>query len=278
MNDLMDSSPENLNSRRAPRATLSDRLVVYLDLLGFGSELEAVTDQASFSDLYTKLGIVQQEFEVPSTYNDKAGAEALDKYWGREVFAFSDCVVTALTLNCEAAGPTGEHDLVADAVNSLALAHARCFVNKGILLRGGISHGWFFREQDKLLSGALVRAHKIESNLMKGPFIGLRPETLEWLRSFESRDDRKAGREVTRYFKPMPECDSNLHFLDYLTALIRSEEPRKVRKIFSMHKQRILEWMNSECSGVREKQMMVVKYHNSVVADFGAFFVDCEIQ
>jgi hypothetical protein len=297
MPKLMGGCPENLNSPRPPRVDMSDRLLIYLDVLGFGAELEAVADQSDFSALYRKLGIVQQEFGVPSTYSDGKGVEALDKYWGRQIFAFSDCVVIALTLNCEAAVQTGKHDLVADAVDSLALAHARCFVNHGILLRGGIGHGWFFREQDKLLSSGLERAHKIESKLVKGAFIGANPETLNWLQSLESNDDLKAGREVTRYFKSMPGGDNNLWqrairrvlryfnrggdsricILDYLTTLISSEDPGKAREILSIHKQRILNWSNTEDPRVREKQIMTTQYHNSVVASFGSSFAEFKI-
>src|SRR5207302_236985 len=90
--------------------------------------------------------------------------------YGRRVIALSDSIIVAVTPSCPMRPIMGGYDLLGYALFELIVAQARCAC-QGIFMRGGISHGSFFFENDVLLSPAEARAYDLETNNAEYPVI-----------------------------------------------------------------------------------------------------------
>jgi len=77
-------------------------LVAFIDILGFGREIEAAKSEEDFQRIYKKLHFVQEAFQNSSVAKDPADQTRLNLDYGRKVLALSDTVVLAITANCPA--------------------------------------------------------------------------------------------------------------------------------------------------------------------------------
>jgi hypothetical protein len=153
-----------------PDLTPRPFLVAYIDILGFGRELEKAATKADLERAYRKVRRVQQEFEKATASDDVAEQEELNATYGRRVIALSDAIVVAVNPDSPARAMMGLHELFGWVLYEIVLAQTRCLAH-GIFLRGGISHGFFFFEDDVLLSPALARAYELESQCADYPII-----------------------------------------------------------------------------------------------------------
>lgn len=156
--------------KATPDLTPRPFLVAYIDILGFGREIESATTKDDLERAYKKVRLVQKEFQIESAAEDADEQRDLNTMYGRRVLALSDAIVVAITPNAPVRFAMDHYDLLGFAMYEIILAQTRC-VGHGIFLRGGISHGSFFFEDDVLLSPALVRAYEIESRYADYPVI-----------------------------------------------------------------------------------------------------------
>ena len=155
---------------------------------------------------------------MPSASEDPTELEEENRDYGVTVLVLSDAVVVAITPDGPASSIMGQYDLLGFALSEITTAQARC-VHRGIFLRGGISHGSFFYENNILISPALACAYELETKYAHDPIIILRQSTLDAIKKVPRMGSGPWGDDPTsEHFKLLNrryEAEP-LYFLDYL--------------------------------------------------------------
>jgi len=287
------SRPTRVRRARLPKEEIFPAMVCFVDLLGFGTKVKEI---ASSVDLYStrdELRVVHDLFlKDPKGLLERESAKSL----AREVWAFSDCLVIVIPLRSQAVEEEGTLGVIVSELNDLSLAHADC-MGKGILLRGGVSFGLWFRQGDFMISPALVEAHDVEQEVSL-PVIGLAPRLKDLL--------VRAARRTRdpRYLSSFPKIKTKrgfCRFLDYCGDLLaelpgdmgpegraeykRTRDEKKRRAIFERgvhrqfrkwlrwHRNTILNRAQQAGDGpVRRKYEWLKAYHNRHVKRCGKEF------
>lgn len=286
------------------------RVVAWIDILGFREELLQAEKKGGdeLQRVYRKLLRVRQAFDEPSSSIEPLDLEQEQQAYGREVIALSDgLVITASLPRATARGHVTDYDLLMSIISELILAQADCALD-GIFVRGGISIGDFFFEDNILLSPALVRAYELESKKAVYPVIVIKAKDIELLRKLDgykhyAKDAEPSQYELCPFRSPRADDDSSedLLHLDYLelVANINTYGPtgaqyaelssgnytdRERERLFSLymnrnalnamirHKEQIVRAYEAASSeGVRAKYRWLMEYHNRSV-EFRLFF------
>jgi hypothetical protein len=217
------SKPAPTEAAAEPALSMNKQLVAFIDILGFGHEIVSARSEADLRRIQQKMLFVQKEFSKSSAFDDPVDQERLNRDYGKRVIALSDAVVVAVNLRCPATetNTIDEYDLVGSALWDLIAAQGRCVCN-GIFVRGGISHGPFFFENDVLLSPSLAKAYQLESRDAEFPITAITSETIAWLRSLNRRHAYAPGADpFDDYFRQHERPD--LFFLDYMRVLVNEQ-------------------------------------------------------
>jgi hypothetical protein len=164
-------------------------IVAWIDLLGFGDQISKADTPEKFQAAYRRMREVHEEFgkETASVHADQA---EVNEGIGKRVIALSDGLVIALNLerDCPDAQETHIYDRIGSFLEDLRMAQARC-ASAGIIMRGGVALGYFWHQDDILLSPALVSAYEMESKktLAKNPVIILRRDLAESIRALRTK-------------------------------------------------------------------------------------------
>ena len=279
--------------------------MAWIDILGFGDQLAGAKTAKAIRKVYHRLLRVQDYFDLPSASDDPVKQTDQNSVFGREVLAVSDGLVLTASLNTEAAEMMTPYDLLMSFVGELLEAQADC-AKHGIFLRGGISKGLFYYEDNVLLSPALVRAYRLESKKAVYPIILIEQKVVRALRRLEGRTDyAKEAEPSLDYFRafesPKKEDGDSFYFLDYLAHLrspdsngwyqdsdrvaYRAEkDSRKKRQILTdsthaatvramgWHKEEVLKaYLDAKSPDVEAKYRWLIDYHNSAIEGFPAF-------
>ena len=303
---------EGIKEKRVKRDTLEAELannplsdftpntciVAFIDILGFGHEIEQATTKEDMERIYKKVRLVQKEFQKVSAADDPDEQNELNDTYGRRVIALSDAVVVVINPNCPAASMMGAYDFLGMSMFELLLAQALCVAKHGIFVRGGISHGSFFYENDVLLSPPLARAYQLESDHAVYPIIAVSDATRKAILEVPKKGHYAPGVDPTpRYFAKHGKRKwrgKGLYYLDYLPVMLGEEhrgwlpedhkdylEARKkgdderaqaalnrralkdAAYFLKWHKKRIEDAHTAAISeGVRKKYCWLMKYHN----------------
>jgi len=220
---------ERLAARDANPPDLTPRpcLVAFIDILGFGREIEAAKTKEELEKAYRKIRLVQKEFQKESAVDDPEEQAEMNTNYGRRVIALSDAVVVVITPNCPAGSIMGIYDHLGFAVSELIISQTRCAVSHGIFVRGALSHGSFFFEDDVLLSPALARAYELENEYAEYPLIVVPEETRQALYEAPKRGSYAKGADPTpQYFKRLGRRkwrDKPLYYLDYMSVMVNED-------------------------------------------------------
>lgn len=215
----------------APPPDLSPKkcLVAYIDILGFGAEIRTAETETDLRRAYTKIKTVQKEFQKVSAADDPKEQQDMNAVFGRRVIALSYAVVVIFSSTSPARSMMGSYDHFGSAVAELLAAQARCLLNHGIFVRGGLSHGAFYFEDDVLLSPALARAYELESRCAEHPVIAVTAETREALLQQPERAFYAPGADPTPQFfrrHGRRKVDGRpVYFLDYLSSALSDVDP-----------------------------------------------------
>lgn len=294
--------------RRAQREKpleAEDRLVAWIDILGFSEQLAGANTPEELRAAYLRLLRVQDYFDLPTASDDPDEQAEQNTVYGREVLALSDGLVLTASLNSEAAQMMTPYDLLMSFVGELLEAQAFCAIH-GIFLRGGISKGLFYFKDNILLSPGLVRAYKLESKKAFHPVILIDRKVVKELRALYGRKHyAKDAAPSLGYFRdfesPNEEKGDSFYFLDYLAhlsstashgwhkdedrlAYLAENDSQKRRKIFNdshiaatvqamgWHKDEVVKAFNAATKpDVVKKYRWVMHYHNSAIRGIPAF-------
>lgn len=164
-------------------------VVAWIDLLGFRAQIKEANTPETFQAAYRRLRDVHEEFgkESASPHADQA---ELNAGMGKRVVALSDGLVIALNLEDDSPSAQVSHlyDRIGFFLEELRFAQARC-ASMGNFVRGGVDLGYFWFEDDIMLSPALVEAYEMESkkNLAKNPVIILKRDFSEAVRDLKTK-------------------------------------------------------------------------------------------
>ncbi|MFN4806604.1 MAG: hypothetical protein ACK46A_14610 [Akkermansiaceae bacterium] len=211
-----------------PDLTPNMCLVAFIDILGFGHEIENAKSKEDLERIYEKVRIVQKEFQKESASDDPNDQSEMNSNFGRRVIALSDAVVVVITPKCTASSMMGHYDHLGLAIAELITAQGLCAARHGIFLRGGVSLGSFFFEDDVLLSPALARAYELESKCADYPVIAISEETRDTLLNVPQQGGCAPGWDPTpRYFRRHGSKKwrgKPLYFLDYVPVMLNEVE------------------------------------------------------
>lgn len=210
-----------------PDLTPNTCIVAFIDILGFGREIERARTKADLEAAYKKVQTVQKEFQNISAVEDPEETRTTHQLYGKKVLALSDSIVIAIYPTANAAAMMGVADLLGFSLFEILLGQSRCVAAHGIFVRGGISHGPFFFENDVLLSPALARAYELESEFAQNPVIVVPDETRQLITSAPRKGSYSPGADPTpQYFAPLGRrkwCGRPLYFLDYMSIMIEEQ-------------------------------------------------------
>lgn len=290
--------------REKPLET-EDRVVAWIDILGFSEQLAGANTPEKLREVYLRLLRVQDYFDLPTASDDPDEQAEQNTVYGREVLAVSDGLVLTASLNSEAGKMMTPYDLLMSFVGEILEAQAFCAIH-GIFLRGGISKGLFYFKDNILLSPALVRAYKLESKKAVFPVILIDREVVKALRALYGRKHYSKDADPSlSYFldfeSPNKEKGDSLYFLDYLAhlsspgshgwhkdedrkAFIAEKDSKKRQKIFNAshtaatvqamgwHKEEVVKAYDAaDDPKVKAKYQWIIDYHNSTVEGMPAF-------
>ena len=179
--------------------TTAPSLVAFIDVLGFGNEIQSAVADDDLYRAYKKIRLVQKEFQKPSAADNPDEQLSINLASGRRVIALSDAAVVAITPNNHTCSLVGTRDLFGFAIYEMMLAQAVCVASYGIFVRGGISHGPFFFGDDVLPSPALARAYELESRFADYPLIVI-PESTRPAILDEPSEGYAVGEDPTPQF------------------------------------------------------------------------------
>lgn len=129
------------------------RLCLFLDVLGFSDLVKnsncAVVDQVVLE--------IKNELKSNKVYINEIGHTAI-------ATTFSDCIVLSIEVN--------DFDVV-NATNVIVTATVKMlqdtYLNQNISLRGGISYGDLYHQNDNVFGPAMIEAYKLESQFADWP-------------------------------------------------------------------------------------------------------------
>lgn len=197
-------------------------MVGFFDILGFSNQVENVESETELLKVAGTVESIRKHFEYRS--KDEHTRE-LHKILGKQVLAFSDCVVTAMSVQTESVRHEGIFDTFGSQISDMAYSQVQCIWD-GYFLRGGVDIGYWYYDKGVIVSPALVAAYKEERDRACHPVISISKRLYELL-----RDD--AGRRAySQNADPFPNefCSfehpdksiGTVHFINYLRIAAQS--------------------------------------------------------
>ena len=273
---------------------INEYLVAFIDLLGFSIKVKNIKNNYD----------LQKIFEVVDRLHDVFGKNPKDDFEKRErelsersVLSLSDALVIATALKSSLSKTMGVFDNWCCEVESLGINQAIC-AGDGIFLRGGVSKGQFYFENDILISDAMIRAYETERDVSTYPLICLDEKTHKWFDSNKGNDcyadDIKPKNTLFKSFQINDE--KSVYAIDYIGIGISAagegfsyedqqeylktskEMKDKVRgniakrnaiKFINAHKMAIeTELEKDHIEKDMQKYLWLKKYHNDTILDY----------
>jgi len=283
-------------------------MVGFFDLLGFSDRVEKVETEGDLRIIARDVDRIRERFEYNTVNRWMRDAHrVLDK----TVLAFSDCVVTAVSLETEMLATEGAFDALGSEIWSIAISQSLCALD-GQFLRGGIDIGrWYYdKAKDLLVSPAMVRAYKEERDRACYPVIAVSDELYRLLGDhplrrvysedidpfpdqFSSFKHPKTGKQVRfinylRLVAPSLDWQYDKATRDAYMALPRDSDERdrimtdgytrNLVGFFEQHKAMITSAYRTAKADVQKKYRFLAKYHNTELRRFLSKRADLRIK
>lgn len=264
-------------------------MVGFFDILGFSDRVEKVQSQADLLKIAATVGKIRKHFE----YRPKEEhVRKLHHILGKQVLAFSDCIVTSVSVNTYFAREQGLFDTLGSEIWDMAYAQIQC-IWQGYFLRGGVDIGFWYHNKGLLVSPALVTAYKEEHHRASYPVIAISNRLYALLRDhpgrkFYSKDADPLPDQFSSFKHPEK---GRVWFLNYLRQMAKSldwqydratyeaymaapresEERGKIMSdgyqrnlvdFFERHKDLIVSAYNAGDDKVKAKYRFLADYHN----------------
>ena len=230
-------------------------IVTFLDILGFKEKVKNVA-QNEIKTILTKL----EKETVPNG--------EIDTFYKAETIIFSDSIVRVRKIE----SPKNKEYPIGLLFNELIeLLHGQSMlIQNNILIRGGITFGEIFLENNQIFGPALIKAYEFESKYAKYPRIVIDPDLIKEFKN--NKLLRKTGhtlKDEIEYIADLTcKSDDGLLFVDYARAIERElDEPEMYPVFLECHKKVITE--NSKIFAQYDKHMekyvWMATYHNKII-------------
>jgi hypothetical protein len=235
------------------------RVVAFVDILGF-KNLIANTSQND--DEARKLLSVLKYIENVKIENDKgyfADYDFREKDFGKEVSVFSDSIVISYPLTKKGALFLLLMDLIYLQIDMML---------NGIFIRGGISCGQLYHDDNVLFGPAMVNAYKLESEDAKYPRIILERETIDEAVSKPEYLSHSREEELKWILGLLRPCEAdNQLFIDILVQQNEFDDVETYIDWVLKVKEAIECGLKSTDPKVLEKYKWMKEYYNGYVDD-----------
>ncbi|WP_010605906.1 hypothetical protein [Pseudoalteromonas maricaloris] len=272
---------------------LSYGMTGFIDILGFSAKVLAAKKAKDLADLCNYINTIQDSFEF-SNKNDVTTEN--HKLSGKQILAFSDCLVFHVPLTSEMTEHTGEFETIMMGLVNLAFSQAWC-VNENLFIRGGLDIGWWYNQENRLISNALVTAAKREESA-NVPVIALCDNLYKYLEAHENRNTySKESDPIFKMFSLYEDEKESFYFLDYIYLCLNNMDPHPTNEektayeeasgaekyeIYQKIEQRTSDdWLKAHAKSIEEaandvsdnpklysKYVWLAEYHNKTLEGF----------
>ena len=190
------------------------RVVAFLDILGWKTAIEKSQYDAEYiKDLGVSLQILESQCVATNKmrgFVEDLGNQTLPG--DPRLTQFSDCLVLS-------ASP--DYSGIGFMVSSIKFI-CSSFLQRGLLIRGGIVLGDMYHRDNSLFGPALVEAHRLESKEAKVPRIILQKELADSL----GKGDKYLNKDgsLIGYAKTWRKSEDGWSFFDYLQPFLNSPD------------------------------------------------------
>jgi hypothetical protein len=282
-------------SRKRATGKVSVSMVGFFDILGFANEVENVDSEEELLNVAAKVESIRRHFEFRPKETDIRQMQAI---LGKEVLAFSDCVVTAVSVQTSFARQEGIFDTLGSQLADIGLSQFQCIAD-GYFLRGGIDFGIWYHRRGLLVSPAMVAAYKEERDRARYPVIAITPGLHKLLRDDKgrkmySKDADPFPNEISSFVDPK---NGRVYFINYLRIcadsvdwqfdnatraayraapadsderdeIMASGRRKSLIAFFRQHKERIESAHKAAGEKIKDKYVFLAKYHNKELGRF----------
>ena len=181
-----------------------ERIVAFVDILGFKNEIERKTINPSSNDeneseterIYDFISLLNKDFVKRNTSDDST----------YRVSQFSDSLVISYSVSEKAS--------VFWILMSLLFLHLDAIYH-GLLIRGAVTFGKLIHDEEHLFDPAMDEAYKMESEIANYPRIIVNPELIEI--AANNPNSSNSPEHERKYIEGLLEKDfDGLLFIDYL--------------------------------------------------------------
>lgn len=277
--------------------SVSYGIVTFIDFLGFSNQVETAKSLAGIKEIIKQVQSLRDEF--------KEDHELL-KLAKKEVIAFTDCVIISVAGESKLSYLQGTYDTWLSELSLLAYSQFSSVLETNIFIRGGMSDGWWYHEDNVIVSPAQVEAYRLEKDEAKYPIIVLSDHLAEYFTdpdNYKSYSDnptevlllKDEDKERNGWFinylgygveelgwmgnKDIEEKHRRCHDDDKKRHLRTEGWKLNAKKVFERHKEVILNAYRSLLKeDVRQKYVWLAKYHNDIVERYGNHFEETKID
>ncbi|MDU0459621.1 MAG: hypothetical protein RW306_12920 [Geobacteraceae bacterium] len=256
------------------KKNIQNRLVAFIDILGFSQRVKNISTTKDLKDLYNDVDHVQREFEV--VVKDKSEKE-YRKMAGKDVLAFSDCLVISLGAETKWTDSEGSFETFLVEFEQIGLAQMHC-IQKGIFIRGGIDIGWWYHDSHKVISSALATSYELEGKA-DVPVIALCKKIHDYLNGHPNKEAYKHDFDPLELLRKYHDKNMEFWFIDYLSICLRAQDFYEDREfVFEVHKKQIEKaYSKANTAKIKKKYRWLSKYHNEILAEHGSGFAKHKI-
>ena len=235
-------------------------LVTLIDILGFSQIINN-------KDAHGVLKILNQFGRVESSHRQKY----MESYFIHKSYIFSDSIIRIRVPNADR-----EYDIVGTLSMELSdLMYIQGLLyGMGILIRGGISFGQIFFNEDNIVFGeALIKSYKIESEESKYPRIILEDGLIKNSQILPLFDEIHDEENFAEYISTMlREDEDGKYYINYFDGLLEEMDDDISRVDYIRFSKHFIEENISRLS-TAEKYLWLAKKHNDMINPLNALLL-----
>jgi nitroreductase len=221
-----------------------DSLVSYFDILGFKNVVASSPPDRIVASLEELLSLSSHDPQ-------------LIRVTSRGLSAFSDHIVRTVSLDGLSA--IQSVDVIEFELTELQHIQANLAVN-GVFVRGAITRGPIYIDEDLVFGPALIRAYELEQTIAVHPRIVIDPTLLERLAHDANLDERLS----VLYTRFLFQGDDTVHSVDYLQIGDHLSERLDLLKTHASLVRKALS--EATLPSVTSKYLWLASYHDRIVS------------
>jgi hypothetical protein len=199
----------------AERHNIRIAMVGFFDLLGFSARVEAVRSERALAKIAASVKSIRRHFDYRP---QDSGRKHLHKIIEKRVLAFSDCIVTSMSLESKHVGSMGAFDAIGSELSTIAYSQTEAAL-AGNFLRGGLDMGYWYFESGIFVGPPMISAYKLERDEACHPVIAVSDRLYRFLRDHPHRHFYHESIDpMARLFRSFkhPKSEKRIRFINYL--------------------------------------------------------------